>query len=324
MTRIAVIGTGHLGSIHAKLWGQQDGATLVAVVDPDETKGRAVAAEHGAVWFASVDEMPDVDAVTIASPTSMHYDHAKAALERGLHCFIEKPITSTVAEAADLLRIAASADRVVQVGHVERFNPAIQALASVHVEPRFIEAHRLAQFKPRAIDVSVIHDLMIHDIDLILWLTKSVVSDVRATGVSVLTDTPDICNARIEFENGCVANLTASRISAKPMRKMRVFQADSYISLDLAAPSVELYRLIDTQHFDMSHQVPLGSISTQHGDRMIVFDTPAVPTTNAIAAEQRAFLNSIRTGAVAAVTADDGAEAVRIAELVASMIKGAA
>jgi len=324
MLRIAVIGTGHLGSIHAKLWGQQDGATLVAVVDPDETKGRAVAAEHEAVWYASIDEMPDVDAVTIASPTSMHYDHAKAALERGLHCFIEKPITSTVAEATDLLRIAASANRVVQVGHVERFNPAIQALASVHVEPRFIEAHRLAQFKPRAIDVSVIHDLMIHDIDLILWLTKSAVADVRATGVSVLTDTPDICNARIEFENGCVANLTASRISAKPMRKMRVFQADSYISLDLAAPSVELYRLIDTQHFDMSHQVPLGNISTQHGDRMIVFDTPTVPTTNAIAAEQRAFLHSIRTGEVAAVTADDGAEAVRIAELVASMIKGAA
>lgn len=324
MLRIAVVGTGHLGTIHARLWAQQSGASLLAIVEPDETRGRAVAAEHNATWYPSLDAMPDVDAVTIASPTSTHHTLATTALQRGMHCFIEKPITATFDESRSLLATAAASGKVVQVGHVERFNPAVQALAAVRVEPVFIEAHRLAQFKPRAIDVSVIHDLMIHDIDLLLWLTKSTVTDVRATGVAVLTDTPDICNARIEFANGCVANITASRISAKPMRKMRVFQRDSYISLDLAAPSVELYRLIDAPQLDPTHQVPLGSISTQYGDRMIVFDTPAVSATNAIADEQRAFMHSIATGNDAVVTAVDGAEAVRIAEVIASMIKGAA
>jgi len=189
----------------------------------------------------------------------------------------------------------------------------------VDVQPLFIEAHRLAPFKPRAIDVSVVHDLMIHDIDLILWLTGSEVTKVDATGVAVLTDTPDICNARITFANGCVANLTASRITAKPMRKMRVFQRDSYISLDLAAPGLELYRLIDGTALDPSHQIPLGTLSTQHGDRMIVFDTPPVPPVNAIAEEQRAFLDSITHGADIAVTAREATEAVRIAELIDRM-----
>lgn len=316
---IAVIGTGHLGTIHARLWAQQEGVTLASIVDPDETKGRAVAAEHGAVWYPSLEAMPDVDAVTIAAPTSLHHRLALDVLERGMHCFIEKPITATHAEALDVLAVAERVGKVVQVGHVERFNPAIRALAHVDVQPLFIEAHRLAPFKPRAIDVSVVHDLMIHDIDLILWLTGSEVTKVDATGVAVLTDTPDICNARITFANGCVANLTASRITAKPMRKMRVFQRDSYISLDLAAPGLELYRLIDGTALDPSHQVPLGTLSTQHGDRMIVFDTPPVPAVNAIAEEQRAFLESITHGADIAVTAREATEAVRIAELIDRM-----
>jgi len=316
---IAVIGTGHLGTIHARLWAQQEGVTLASIVDPDETKGRTVAAEHGATWYPSLEAMPDVDAVTIAAPTSLHHRLALDVLERGMHCFIEKPITATHAEALDVLSAAERVGRVVQVGHVERFNPAIRALAHVDVQPLFIEAHRLAPFKPRAIDVSVVHDLMIHDIDLILWLTGSEVTKVDATGVAVLTDTPDICNARITFANGCVANLTASRITAKPMCKMRVFQRDSYISLDLAAPGLELYRLIDGTALDPSHQVPLGTLSTQHGDRMIVFDTPPVPPVNAIAEEQRAFLESITHGADIAVTAREATEAVRIAELIDRM-----
>lgn len=316
---IAVVGTGHLGTIHARLWAQQEGVTLASIVDPDEAKGRAVAAEHGAAWYPSLEAMPDVDAVTIAAPTSLHHRLALDVLERGMHCFIEKPITATHTEALDVLAAAERVGKVVQVGHVERFNPAIRALAHVDVQPLFIEAHRLAPFKPRAIDVSVVHDLMIHDIDLILWLTGSEVTKVDATGVAVLTDTPDICNARITFANGCVANLTASRITAKPMRKMRVFQRDSYISLDLAAPSLELYRLIDGTALDPSHQVPLGTLSTQHGDRMIVFDTPPVPPVNAIAEEQRAFLESITHGADIAVTAQEATEAVRIAELIDRM-----
>lgn len=316
MITVAVVGTGHLGTIHARLWTQQDGARLVAIVDPDETRGSAVAAEHGATWYPSVDAMPAVDAVTIAAPTTLHHVLAMTCLDRGMHCFIEKPVTATYSEATMLLQRAADTDRVIQVGHVERFNPAVRAMAGLDVRPLFIEAHRLAPFKPRAIDVSVVHDLMIHDIDLLLWLTKSEVTNVEATGVAVLTDTPDICNARITFANGCVANVTASRISAKPMRKLRIFQRDSYVSLDLGAPSLELYRLIDGSTLDPSHQIPLGTVSTSHGDRMIVFDTPSVPTLNAIAEEQRAFLESIRTGSDAAVTLRDGAEAVRIAELI--------
>lgn len=316
MTRIAVVGTGHLGSIHARLWAQQDAVELAAIVDPDEAKGRAVASEHGAAWYPSLEAMPNVDAVTIAAPTTLHYRLATACIDRGMHCFIEKPVTATYAEATALMQYASAHNCVIQVGHVERFNPAIHAVASMDVQPVFIEAHRLAPFKPRAIDVSVVHDLMIHDIDLLLWLTRSSVVKVEATGVAVLTQTPDICNARLTFANGCVANITASRISAKPMRKLRFFQRDSYMSLDLGAPSVELYRLIEGSAFEQSHQVPLGTISTAHGDRVIVYDTPEVPTRNAIAEEQRAFLASITTGAGAAVTLQDGAEAVRIAELI--------
>lgn len=316
MTRIAVIGTGHLGSIHARLWKQHEGVDLVAIVDPDRDRGMAVAAEHGASWYASIEDMPDVDAVTIAAPTTLHFALATACLDRGMHCFIEKPVTATYAEATTLMQHAATHDRVIQVGHVERFNPAVRAIAEMDIRPVFIEAHRLAQFKPRAIDVSVVHDLMIHDIDLLLWLTRSEVTDIQATGVAVLTATPDICNARLTFANGCVANVTASRISAKPLRKLRLFQRDSYVSLDLGAAAVELYRLIDSSHLEPTHQVPLGTVSTSHGDRTIVFDTPPVPQLNAIAEEQRAFLRSITDGTDAAVTLRDGAEAVRIAEMI--------
>ncbi|MDZ4744862.1 MAG: Gfo/Idh/MocA family oxidoreductase [bacterium] len=316
MIDIAVVGTGHLGTIHAKLWKGQEGANLVAVVDPDEERGRAVAASHDVDWYASINTLPAVDAVTIAAPTSQHFALAVQCLDRGFHCFIEKPVTATHAEALELMKHSALTQRVVQVGHVERFNPAVRALEHITMAPLFVEAHRLSSFKPRAIDVSVIHDLMIHDIDLILWLTQSSVVDVAATGVAVLTDTPDICNARITFANGCVANLTASRISAKPLRKMRIFQKDNYVSLDLAAPSAEFYRLIETSALDTTHQIPIGTVATQHGDRMIVFDKPNVDASNAIADEQRSFLHSIQTGTTAAVTLQEGAEAVRVAELI--------
>jgi predicted dehydrogenase len=188
------------------------------------------------------------------------------------------------------------------------------------VQPRFIEVHRLSAFKPRAIDVSVVQDLMIHDIDLLLWLTGSAVVDIQATGVSVLTPTPDICNARLTFANGCVANVTASRISAKPMRKLRIFQENSYASVDMGAGTIEMFRLIETPSFDASYQTPLGTINTQFGDRMIVVDSPSVLPQNAIAEEQRRFLESIRTGASAAVTLSDGIEAVRIASRIEEAI----
>ncbi len=319
-TSLAVIGIGHLGFIHAKLWKQHPEVDLVAVVDPDSEKGLRVAEQYQTTWYASLEEMPTCDAVTIASPTLAHFDNASYCIQQGMHCFIEKPLAATYEQCLELYRMASASGLTIQVGHVERFNSAIQALAGYKVEPLFIEGHRLAPFKPRAIDVSVIHDLMIHDIDLLLWLTKSDVVDVQATGVAVLTDTPDICNARLTFANGCVANLTASRISAKPMRKLRVFQRDSYMSLDLAEGKVEMYSLIETESLDTTHQIPLGTIETQHGNKMIVIDTPSVTSVNAIADEQAAFIKSIRTGAPSAVTAMEGAEAVRIAELIAEKL----
>jgi len=320
MLNIAVIGTGHLGSIHAKLWKEQEGANLTAIVDPDEVKGRAVAEQHGVAWYPHLDAMPDVDAVVIAAPTTYHHALALRSLERGFHTFIEKPVTATYDEAVELLAKASSLDLVVQVGHVERFNPAVRSLAPYKIEPLFIEGHRLATFKPRAIDVSVVHDLMIHDIDLLLWMTASEVVDVQATGVAVLTETPDICNARLTFANGCVANLTASRISIKPMRKLRVFQRDSYLSLDLGEGSVEMFRLIDHNALEPEHQFPITNVQTSHGDRMIVMDQPTVVATNAIFEEQRSFIDSITSNTRAAVTLRDGAEAVRVAEQIESLL----
>ena len=313
---IAVVGAGHLGSIHARLWNQQPGARLTAIVDPNEERGTAVAKEHGANWFHDLNELPEVDAVVIAAPTSMHHAIAMRSLERGMHTFIEKPVTATYDEAIELMAKAETTNKVVQVGHVERFNPAIRAISPYDVKPLFIEGHRLATFKPRAIDVSVIYDLMIHDIDLLLWLTKSHVSDIQATGVAVLTDTPDICNVRLTFESGCVANLTASRISAKPMRKLRVFQRDSYLSLDLAEGKVDWFRLIEQDSLDPTHQIPISTVATSHGDRTIVYDTPEVVPSNAIAEEQRSFLESIRSETRVAVTLREGAEAVRVAEMI--------
>jgi len=318
---ISVIGSGHLGTIHAKLLSQNPDVTLVGIADPNQSRGSAVAAEYGAQWYPSVNAMPDVDAVVIAAPTILHYQLAMACLDRRFHCFIEKPVTATYAEAENLVARAATSDRVIQVGHVERFNPAVRALAHYSLDPLFIEIHRLAPFKPRAIDVSVIHDLMIHDIDLLLWMTGSEIVDIQATGVAVLTQTPDICNARLTFANGCVANVTASRISAKPMRKLRVFQKDSYVSLDLAAGTLELYSLIEMSAIEPSHQVPLGTVNTEHGDRVIVYDTPSVASVNAIAEEQRSFLESIRTRSNAAVTLHDGAQAVRIAEWIDRLVR---
>lgn len=320
MLNIAVIGTGHLGSIHAKLWKEHQDVTLSAIVDPDEVRGRAVAEQYGTTWYPHLDAMPDVDAAVIAAPTSLHHAIALRSLERGFHTFIEKPVTATYDEAVELMAKAAALDVVVQVGHVERFNPAVRSLAPYKIEPLFIEGHRLATFKPRAIDVSVVHDLMIHDIDLLLWMTGSAVKDVQATGVAVLTETPDICNARLTFENGCVANLTASRISIKPMRKLRIFQRDSYLSMDLGEGSVEMFRLIEQQHLEPDHQLPITNVATSHGDRMIVMDQPNVVASNAILEEQRSFINSIRSNSHAAVTLRDGAEAVRIAEQIESLL----
>jgi predicted dehydrogenase len=321
--RIAVLGAGHLGSIHTRLWKTADNAELIGIYEPNPEQAKKVSEENGVKIFATLEEaFANVDAVTIASPTSFHYELAVEAINAGKHCFIEKPITATYQEAEKLITLARKNNVLVQVGHVERFNPGLAALHGYHIAPLFIEAHRLAQFKPRATDVSVVLDLMIHDIDIALSLVQSSVVSIDAHGVAVLTETPDIANARIRFANGCVANLTASRISAQPMRKMRLFQKNAYLSVDFAKGSVDVYRLLNEGEETSSlPAMMLGSIDAGETKRSIVYEQPIAPQVNAIAEEQRAFINAILGHSPIAVSAVDAAEALRIAEEVAAAIE---
>lgn len=317
--KIAVIGVGHLGSIHARLVAINPLAELVGVRDVLPERAAASAEENGCAVFDSLEAAIEAsDALIIAVPTSIHHDIAIPAINRGKHCFIEKPITDTYTNAQVLIDSAKNNNVLVQVGHVERFNPALAAIKDRRVEPIFIEAHRLGQFKPRARDVSVIHDLMIHDIDIVLWLVKSKVAKVDSNGVAVLTDTTDIANARITFENGTVANLTASRISANPMRKMRIFQKDAYFSIDFAEHTVEIYSILDegATADGMTYAAMLGSIETGTRNRNIYYEKPPVPRLNAIGEEQTAFLKSILNAEKISVTAEEAAEAIRIAEMI--------
>ena len=318
--RTGVIGVGHLGAIHARLWKGTQNAQLVGVFDPDHNRAQAIAAEHDVATFGTMDELlAAVDAVSIVAPTSEHARIAHAAIAAGVHCFIEKPITAQFAEAVAVIDHANQAGITLQVGHVERFNPAFLALAGYPLEPTFIESHRLAQFKPRATDVAVVLDLMIHDIDLILHIVKSPVTEVRASGVAVVTSTIDIANARIEFANGCVANITASRISQRPMRKLRMFQRDAYISLDFAKPSVEIFRITDDP--TATGTLSLGELDLGESRRTILFDQPTMPQVNAIQMELQTFTDAILHGGAPPVTATDGAEALRIAELIINTIE---
>jgi len=249
--RTAVIGVGHLGKYHARICAQSDAIELVGVVDIDADSVHAVAAEHDTRPFTDFrDVLPHVDAVHVVVPTDMHAPVATACLEAGKHVLLEKPMTSTVAEADALLELARRHDRILQVGHVERFNPAVIGIKQVLTMPIFIEVHRLAPFNPRGTEVGVVLDLMIHDLDIILHLVQSEVERIDAVGVPVLTAREDIANARIAFANGCVANVTASRVSAERMRKIRFFQSDAYISLDYVAQNAKIYRRDGWQIFD--------------------------------------------------------------------------
>jgi predicted dehydrogenase len=312
--RIGVIGVGHLGSVHTRLWKSIEGAELVGVYDADRGRRESIAAEYGATAFEQLDDLlRNVDAVSIVTPTSTHAVIASQALEAGAHCFIEKPITAYYDESVPLIELAQRRGLTLQVGHVERFNPAMLALRGHPLEPMFIESHRLAQFKPRATDVAVVHDLMIHDIDLALSLVGQEVVDIRANGVAVISDTMDIANARLEFAGGCVANLTASRISQRPMRKMRLFQRDAYISIDFNLPSVEIFRIGDDGEVADS-TVLLGAIEQGTRSRKITYEKLNAPPVNAIARELEEFVNAVRCGGPPPVTATAAAEALRVAE----------
>ncbi|MFN9776286.1 MAG: Gfo/Idh/MocA family oxidoreductase [Candidatus Kapaibacterium sp.] len=329
MLKIGVLGVGHLGSIHARLWASQPRAVLAGIFDADRAKAEAKAAELGVACFNDVQScIAECDAVTIAVPTIYHEQVAMECIEAGKHCLIEKPITHSVESAERLLAAASAKGVCIQVGHVERFNPALRAALKYGLEPRFIEAHRLSQFRPRATDVSVIHDLMIHDIDIVLSLVKSPVVRVIADGVSVLTETVDLVHARIDFQNGAVANLTASRLSASPMRKMRIFQKGMYLSVDFAKPALDVFRMFGDDESDIPANgtlLPasmLGDIDHAPEKTTIMFEQPAVEQRNAIADEQAAFVESILDAVPVTVSGSDALAALRIASQLEEQIRG--
>ena len=315
MLKAGVLGAGHLGKIHLRLLNQSKKYDLVGFYDADETNAKKVVEEFGYTYFDTIEALIDaVDMVDIVTPTLSHYDCAKSAIAKGKHIFIEKPITNTVEEAEHIRELLSEHDIRGQVGHVERFNPAFIAVRDQINKPMFIETHRLAEFNPRGTDVPVVLDLMIHDIDIILSVVKSKVKKVSASGVSVISDTPDIANARIEFENGCVANLTASRISLKNMRKTRFFQKDAYISVDFLEKKCEVVKMKDAPEqpgdFDMILQNAEGI------KKQIYFDNPEIANNNAILDELETFADAINNNTTPIVTLHDGTEALRVATMI--------
>ena len=315
MLKVGVLGAGHLGKIHLRLLNQSEKYELVGFYDPIKENAEKVAQEFGYTSFDTIEALINaVDVVDIVTPTLSHFDCAKEAIEKGKHIFIEKPITKTVEEADQLLVLMHKHHIKGQVGHVERFNPAFTAVKDAIVNPMFIETHRLAEFNPRGTDVPVVLDLMIHDIDIILSVVKSKVKSVHASGVSVISDTPDIANARIEFENGCVANLTASRISLKNMRKSRFFQKDAYIAVDFFEKATEVVRMKNAPEtpgdFDMILQNAEGI------KKQIYFENPTIAANNAILDELETFADAINNNTTPIVTLEQGTEALRVAQMI--------
>jgi len=313
--RIGVLGAGHLGRIHVQQLREVAEFDLVGVHDPHPEKCAAIASEFGVNTFPDMGTLiAQVDVVDVVTPTLAHHACALAALNAGRHVFIEKPLTETLDEGRDLLSHARQKGLLVQVGHVERFNPAFIAVKDALKAPMFIETHRLAQFNPRGTDVSVVLDLMIHDIDIVLHVTGHPVSRISASGVAVVSDTPDIANARIEFANGCVANLTASRISLKNMRKSRFFQRDAYISVDMLTKEAEIVRMRSVETPDpFAVTIDLGN---GRGHREIAFEKPEVPKSNAIRDELRSFALAIINGIEPEVPIADGLAALETAHRV--------
>lgn len=311
--RVGLIGAGYLGTIHARLLAQQ-AVEWTGVYDIDAAKGQKVAADFGGRAAVSLDEIiGQSDAVVIASATASHYQIAKQALEAGKHVFLEKPMTTTPKEAEEIIALAEKKRLVLQVGHVERFNRAFRSLGNQHPKPQFVEAHRMSQFKPRGTDVAVVLDLMIHDLDLILKLMGEYPNQVDASGVAVISEGADIANARLTFPSGAVANVTASRISANPMRKLRMFAEDSYISLDFASGSTQVFRLAREGEEHLEGTTSLGEIEKAQVKRKILFSSPSAAEGNAIQMEQEAFFKAIENGTPPPVTGEDGLNALRLA-----------
>ena len=322
MLKIGVFGSGHLGKIHIRLLLElTEQFEVVGFYDPNDTNALEVIEKFQLKRFPSMQELLDVvECVDIVTPTLTHAELASLALRNSKHVFIEKPVTETVDEARSLMGLAREANVKVQVGHVERFNPAFQAAVPFLTKPMFIETHRLAQFNPRGTDVPVVLDLMIHDLDIILSVVKSGVKRISASGVAVVSDTPDITNARIEFDNGCVANLTASRISMKNMRKSRFFQKDAYISVDFLTKELEVVRMETVEGepnpldivFDMGEGKPV---------KKIYFDKPDIGEINAIKEELNSFHDAIVNDTTPLVSLEDGFRALDVAQQILDKLK---
>lgn len=320
--KVGVIGVGHLGSLHAKMYAEIPAAEFVGVYDVNDGKRSDVAAKYSVRAFSSVPELLSaVDAVSIATVTTTHHAVALQALSAGKHVLIEKPITSTIAEADELIALAKKNDVVIQVGHIERFNPAIISLEAYQLKPMFIESHRLAQFNPRGTDVAVVLDLMIHDIDIILSLVNSPVQQIDANGVAVVSDTPDIANARLQFENGCVANVTSSRISRTKMRKMRMFQSNAYIAIDFQQGSADVFRLGNEGEGSLWSTMLLGQIGEGKKKRNIIYEQPEIKKINALKVELESFIASVQNGTRPVVNGEDGRMALDVAQRIIQKIQ---
>ncbi len=311
--RIGVLGAGHLGKIHIKCILASDKFELVGFYDPDAETAESVAKSFGIKLFGSDDELIEAsEIVDIVTPTMSHYDCASKALKHSRHVFIEKPLTTTLYEAKKLIELAEEANVKVQVGHVERFNPAFMAAKPYLHNPMFIEAHRLGQFNPRGTDVPVILDLMIHDIDIVLSVVDSGVKKISASGVSVVSDTPDIANARIEFNNGCVANLTASRISMKNMRKTRFFQHEGYIAVDFLKKETQIIRMKDIGASPDPFAMII-DMGPEKNQKQIYVEKPEIKSINAIKTELETFHESIIDNTEPLVTIMDGYASLELA-----------
>jgi len=317
MLKIGVFGTGHLGKFHLNNWKELPDVQIAGFYDPNDATAEEVISKYGITRFDSEEALLDAcDAIDVVTPTQYHYSICEKAIKLGKHVFVEKPMAHSVEEARALVKLVQESKVKFQVGHVERFNPAFLAVKDLELHPMFIEVHRLAQFNPRGTEVSVILDLMIHDIDVILSLVKSEVKTISASGVAVMTDTPDIANVRMEFNNGCVANLTSSRISMKKMRKVRLFQKDAYIGIDFLEKKAEVIRLKKED----DENIFSFDIETPKGVKSIAVATPQIPEVNAIKKELEEFVAAIRGNTQPVVNEIDGFRAMEVAHQILQKI----
>lgn len=321
---IGVIGVGHLGKLHSKMFSQINNCNFIGVFDSNPEQAKLAANEFGVKHFDTIEELlSNVKAVSIAATTSAHYEVAKVCFEKNVHVFVEKPITATIEQGEELVKIAKEKNLKFQVGHIERFNPGLLSLESYISDPMFIQSDRLAQFNPRGTDVAVVLDLMIHDIDIILSFIKSNVKLVDASGVAVVSDHIDIANARIQFENGAVANVTASRISQKKMRKMRLFQKDHYISLDFVTGVSEVYRLQPLDEPAQPNSISFGEIGVGERKKRLIYEQPESKEVNALNYELQLFVDSVLKDKKIIVSGEDGLRALKVAEIIIQKIEQA-